>query len=302
MNYIKNHLTKQKIKEFILINIGVFLVALSFTFFLDKNDLIFGGVGGIGVILKNLFGEKIPSSIIVLILNLILLLISLILLGKSFFLKTVYGSIIYPVYSFILEQVIPESFYPNIEGEFLIFVVAAAIIMGVGLGLAMRYGSSTGGIDIIQTILLRYFKIPLSVSLIIIDGAIMIGGVLSGYGPLDPIHLILYGIAYTAISGYIMDNIVFGGFNVRAAYVVTTKCEEMKQEIYKKLDRGVTEIYSRGGYTMDDKITLLCVLNNREYYYLRSIALEIDPNAFIFVTKASEVHGEGFTYERTKRK
>jgi uncharacterized membrane-anchored protein YitT (DUF2179 family) len=76
----------------------------------------------------------------------------------------------------------------------------------------------------------------------------------------------------------------------------------MKQEIYKKLDRGVTEIYSRGGYTMDDKITLLCVLNNREYYYLRSIALEIDPNAFIFVTKASEVHGEGFTYERTKRK
>ena len=60
----------------------------------------------------------------------------------------------------------------------------------------------------------------------------MIGGVVSGYGPLDPIHLILYGIAYTAISGYIMDNIVFGGFNVRAAYVVTTKCEEMKQEIY----------------------------------------------------------------------
>ena len=179
MNYIKKYLTKQKIKEFILINIGIFLVALSFTFFLDKNDLIFGGVGGIGVILKNLFGDKIPTSIIILILNLVLLLISLIFLGKSFFLKTIYGSIIYPVYSFILELAIPESFYPNIQGEFLIFVVAAAIIMGVGLGLAMRYGSSTGGIDIIQTILLRYFKMPLSVSLIIVDGSIMLGGVIS---------------------------------------------------------------------------------------------------------------------------
>lgn len=299
---MKEYFTKQKIEEFILINIGIFLVALSFTFFLDKNDLIFGGVGGIGVILKNVFGDKIPTSIIIFVINGILLLISLIFLGKSFFFKTMYGSLIYPIYSFILEISIPDSWYPNIEGEFLIFVVAAAIIMGLGLGIAMRYGSSTGGIDIIQTILLKYFKIPLSASLVIVDGIIMLGGVLSGYGPLDPSHLILYGIAYTVISGYIMDNIVFGGFNVRAAYVVTTKYEEIKAEIYKKLNRGVTELYSRGGYKKEDSITLLCVLNNREYYYLRSIALEIDPHAFIFVTKASEVHGEGFTFNLGRQK
>lgn len=299
---MKEYFTKQKIEEFILINIGIFLVALSFTFFLDKNDLIFGGVGGIGVILKNVFGDKIPTSIIIFVINGILLLISLIFLGKSFFFKTMYGSLVYPIYSFILEISIPDSWYPNIEGEFLIFVIAAAIIMGLGLGIAMRYGSSTGGIDIIQTILLKYFKIPLSASLVIVDGIIMLGGVLSGYGPLDPSHLILYGIAYTVISGYIMDNIVFGGFNVRAAYVVTTKYEEIKAEIYKKLNRGVTELYSRGGYKKEDSITLLCVLNNREYYYLRSIALEIDPHAFIFVTKASEVHGEGFTFNLGRRK
>ena len=298
MSLIKKYLTRQKIKEFILINIGIFLVALSFTLFLDKNNLIFGGVGGLGVILKNIFGEKIPTSLIMLIINLVLLLFSLIFLGKSFFIKTIYGSIMYPIYALILELVIPDSFYPNIQGEFLIFVIAAAIIMGLGLGLAMRYGSSTGGIDILQTILLRYFKVPLSASLIILDGLIMLGGVISGYGPLDPIHLILYGIAYIVISGYVMDNIVFGGFNVRAAYVVTTKYEEIKQAVFSKLDRGITEIYTRGGYSQTDKITLLCVLSNREYYYLRSIALEIDPNAFIFVTKASEVHGEGFTYER----
>jgi uncharacterized membrane-anchored protein YitT (DUF2179 family) len=165
----------------------------------------------------------------------------------------------------------------------------------------MRYDASTGGIDIVQMIMLKYFKIPLSASLVIIDGAIIVVGAITGFSSLMPIFLILYGIAYTVISGVVMDNIVFGGFNVRAAYVVTSKPEEIKKQIYDKLNRGVTEIYARGGYTLEDKKILLCVLTTREYYFLRSMALEIDPSAFVFVEKASEVHGEGFTYEKKSR-
>ena len=176
----------------------------------------------------------------------------------------------------------------------LLIVLFGSCITGAGMGLAIKNGGSTGGIDILQNICLKYLKMPLSTSLIIFDGIIVLGGAtISG-----DFNNILYGILFIVISGYILDNIVFGGFNVRAAYVVTTKYEEIKQAVFSKLDRGITEIYTRGGYSQTDKITLLCVLSNREYYYLRSIALEIDPNAFIFVTKASEVHGEGFTYER----
>lgn len=301
MKVKERFLNKKKIKEFLLINLGVFLVAFSFTFFLDRNNFIFGGVSGIGVILKNVFGEKIPSSIIVLIVNMILLVVGLIFLGKGFFIKTVYGTIAFPIYSFLLELVIPNNWYPVFNTDIFILVIGASLIMGIGLGLAMRYGASTGGIDIIQMILLKYFKIPLSTSLVIVDGIIIVIGAITGFSSLPPILLILYGITYTVTSGIVMDNIVFGGFNVRAAYVVTTKCEEMKQQIYQKLNRGVTEIYSRGGYTLEDKKTLLCVLTTREYYFLRSIALEIDPQAFIFVTKASEVHGEGFTYEHSSK-
>lgn len=295
---IKKFFTKKKIKEFLCINIGVFLVALSFTFFLDRNDFIFGGVSGIGIILRNVFGDKVPSSLIILVINIILLIIGLISLGKEFFLKTIFGTIAFPVYSFLLELIIPDSWYPVFTTDTFIIVIGAGLLMGLGLGFAMKYGASTGGVDIIQMAMLKYFKIPLSISLIIIDGSIIVIGAMTGYSSLNGILLILYGVAYIFISGFVMDNIVFGGFNVRAAYIVTTKSEEIKQQIFQKLNRGVTEIYSRGGYTLEEQKTLLCVLTTREYYYLRSITLEIDPQAFIFVTKASEVHGEGFTYER----
>lgn len=298
---MKKILNKKRIKEFLLINVGVFLVSFAFTFFLDKNNFIFGGVSGIGIILKNLFGEKVPSSLIILAINTILLIIGWITLGKGFFLKTVFGTISFPAYSFLLELVIPKAWYPIVTSDILIIVIGASLIMGAGLGLAMRYGASTGGIDIIQMILLKYFKVPLSASLVIVDGAIIIIGAVTGFSSLMPIFLILYGIAYTVISGIVMDNIVFGGFNVRAAYVVTSKPEEIKQQIFDKLNRGVTEIYARGGYTLEDKKILLCVLTTREYYFLRSMALEIDPSAFVFVEKASEVHGEGFTYEKNSR-
>lgn len=301
MNKKEKFFSKKRIKEFIMINIGIFLVSFAFTFFLDKNNFIFGGVSGIGVILKNLLGEKVPSSLIILVVNLILLIIGWITLGKGFFLKTILGTILFPVYSFLLELVIPEAWYPIVNTDIFIIVIGASLIMGVGLGLSMRYDASTGGIDIIQMIMLKYFKIPLSVSLVIIDGTIIIAGAITGFSSLEPIFLILYGIAYTVISGTVMDNIVFGGFNVRAAYVVTSKPEEIKKEIYDKLNRGVTEIYARGGYTLEDKKILLCVLTTREYYFLRSMALEIDPSAFVFVEKASEVHGEGFTYEKNSR-
>lgn len=301
MNKKEKFFNKKRIKEFIMINIGIFLVSFSFTFFLDKNNFIFGGVSGIGIILKNLFEEKIPSSLIILIVNLVLLIVGWITLGKGFFLKTILGTILFPGYSFLLELVIPETWYPIANTDIFIIVIGASLIMGVGLGLTMRYDASTGGIDILQMIMLKYFKIPLSVSLVVIDGSIIIVGAFTGFSSLMPIFLILYGIAYTVISGIVMDNIVFGGFNVRAAYVVTSKPEEIKKQIYDKLNRGVTEIYARGGYTLEDKKILLCVLTTREYYFLRSMALEIDPNAFVFVEKASEVHGEGFTYEKKSR-
>ena len=204
MNLQKKLFDKRQIKDFLMINLGVFLMAIAYSVFIDPNNLVIGGVGGIATLLKDIlahitiFGMHITSSFIILIFNVILLVFAFVFIGKSFFLKTLYASLIYPVYIFILELVIHllgDKFInltlianhlqqqTNLDsttikvimaGSYLVFVIFGAVISGIGLGLALKRGASTGGVDIIQQIFLKYFKIPFSVSLIIIDGAIVL--------------------------------------------------------------------------------------------------------------------------------
>ncbi|HHU24728.1 MAG: YitT family protein [Bacilli bacterium] len=295
---VKNLINKQSIKEFLMINLGVFLAALSFALFLDKYDVVIGGVSGLGIIIKHILWFEVSTPLIVLIINIILLLLSWILLGKSFFLKTIYGSVMFPVFAWIVELVmrhLPEMVSLSKDNDYFLIITISAVLMGVGLGLAMKYGASTGGVDIIQYALLKYLKMPLSLSIIFIDGIVIL------YGAIEfrSLATALYGIIFMFISGYFIDNIIFGGFNVRSAHIITQKPAEIKQRIFEVLGRGVTEVYARGGYSGNEMIMLICVLRTREYYQLRSLVQEIDDKAFIFVNKAAEVRGEGFTFEYT---
>lgn len=279
-----------------MINLGVFLAALSFALFLDKYNVVIGGVSGLGIIIKHILWFEVSTPLIVLIINILLLMLSLILLGKSFFLKTIYGSVMFPVFAWLVELAmrhLPEMVSLSKENDYFLIITISAVLMGVGLGLAMKYGASTGGVDIIQFALLKYLKIPLSLSIIIIDGIVILYGAIE----FQSLATALYGLVFMFISGYFIDNIIFGGFNVRSAHIITSKPEEIKKRIFEVLGRGVTEVYARGGYSGHDKIMLICVLTTREYYQLRSLVQEIDDRAFIYVNKAAEVRGEGFTYE-----
>ena len=203
----KIKITKKHIKDFLTINLGVFLMAMAYSILIDRNKLVIGGVGGIATILSNaITGLKINSSFIILIINLVLLLIALIFVGKKFFLKTLYTSLIYPVYVFMFEKIILllqdsmeiQDVVPDLSltkeelaiklsdialgqnaanaimaGSYLLVIIFGAVISGFGLGLALKKGASTGGVDIIQQILLDRFKIPFSISLLMIDGTIV---------------------------------------------------------------------------------------------------------------------------------
>lgn len=308
----KKIFTKKNIKEFICINLGVILMAAAYSLLLDPNNVIIGGVGGISTLLKDMTG--ISSSLFMLVFNGILLIFALIFVDKSFFLKTVYASLISPVYTFLFELLYKNVLIdtiPNITefqsnpllvggsniasaGAYLVIVIFGAAISGFGLGLAIRSGASTGGVDIIQKILYKYCKIPFSVSLIIIDGVIVF---LSGIY-FNDIFVIFYGTIFIFISGYVMDLIIFSGFNARCVNIVTTSPNEIKEQIFKVLDRGITIIDAKGGYTGFDKTLIVCVMHNNEFYKMKEIIKSIDPKAFIYVTKASEVHGEGFSPEQ----
>lgn len=317
----KIKITKKHVKDFLTINLGVFLMAMAYSILIDRNKLVIGGVGGIATILSNaITGLKINSSFIILIINVVLLLIAFIFVGKKFFLKTLYTSLIYPVYVFIFEKIILllQDVIPDLSltkeelaiklsdialgqnaanaimaGSYLLVIIFGAAISGFGLGLALKKGASTGGVDIIQQILLDKFKIPFSISLLMIDGTIVTAAAIY----FKDFFMILYGFLFIYLSGVVLDAIVFSGFNSRAVYIITSDPEAVKNKIYSVLERGVTEIYSRGGYKQEDKKMLVCVMSNNEFYKMKTLILEIDKRAFIFVARVSEVHGEGFTYD-----
>ena len=273
----KIKITKKHIKDFLTINLGVFLMAMAYSILIDRNKLVIGGVGGIATILSNaITGLKINSSFIILIINVVLLLIALIFVGKKFFLKTLYTSLIYPVYVFMFEKIILllQDVVPDLSltkeelaiklsdialgqnaanaimaGSYLLVIIFGAVISGFGLGLALKKGASTGGVDIIQQILLDRFKIPFSISLLMIDGTIVTVAAIY----FKDFFMILYGFLFIYLSGVVLDAIVFSGFNSRAVYIITSDPEAVKNKIYSVLERGVTEIYSRGGYRQEDK-------------------------------------------------
>ena len=291
MKFLKN----EKVQSFLYILMGTALVAFSYSFFLSPNGLVIGGVSGIGVI----FYEKqwLNDSLIMLIINGALLVVSLLLIGKEFFMKTVFASLAYPVFTFIFGVL-----YSLLNKHFSVFdfslldpmlvTIFSSIIMGIGLAICLKHGASTGGTDTVQRLFYDKFKIPYSVTLYIVDGTIILLGFFILQQKLD---LLFYEIIFSVICGILMDSIIFSGFNSRAVYIISDKNEEIKESILKDFERGVTQIRVVGGYTNEEKSKLVCILSSSEFYKLKAIIHEVDPKAFFYVVRASEVSGEGFT-------
>lgn len=280
-------MSKKRFIEFVFISIGVFAMGFGFYFFNMPHNLIIGGVSGLGVILTQALG--IDVALLILIMNSVFLLIGLLYYGKSFFLKTVYGSLLFPATIYLAEIVDQRFNVLPISEDLLLSVIFSALLIGLGIGIVFRFGGTTGGVDIPQKILHERLKIPFSVSMYIIDGIIVLIGTLY-FG----LEIGLYSILAMLLIGKFVDFVMIGGNNTKSVYVITTKPEEMKQKIYDVIYRGVTEVPIVGGYSNQEKTMLLCVVRNREYYQVMKIINSIDDEAFAFVNNSHEVMGEGF--------
>ena len=288
---------KEKIKSFGILTLGVMLASFAFSFFLNPVNLVIGGVSGIGIIIKDVWGFE--PSLAMLLVNLGLLLVSLILVGKDFFIKTIYGALTYPIFSFIFDHLY-LFLTNNIEMfdiaslDMMLIIIFSSIIMGYGLGLVVKAGGSTGGTEIGQKILNRTCHFPFSLSLYLIDGTIIFLGFIIMKQSLE---IILFEVVFMVVCGFIMDTTIFSGFNKRAVYVISDKCEEIKEVLLKDFARGVTSIKVIGEYSKQDKKMIFCLMSSMEYMKLRNLIEEIDPKAFYYCMRASEVRGEGFSYE-----
>ena len=301
----------KKIKNFLFINIGVMGLALSFSFFLSPFGLVTGGIGGIAINVINILekcGIIIPDNYHTIIesgimmgVNAILLVLALLLIGKDFFFKTLYCSIAYPIYTLLFGKLATlvkfTELLPidnNNIGGMLIIVLFSALLSGVSIGLSIKYGASTGGIDIVEKIFLKYFNIPYSVTLFICDGITIVTASVISMNLLP----VCYGAIYIWLMGRLIDSVVFGGFRSYSVTIITSKPEVIKSFILKHVNRGLTIVDAEGGYTGNDLKMIICVMTSGEVSLIRGNLKSLDEAAFMYISQTSEVSGIGFTKDR----
>ena len=239
-------------------------------------------MGGVGIILNKLIA--IDPSLVILVGDIVLLILSYFLLGKEETKGTIIGSLLYPVF-----VKLTSSFTELIDlsgMDTLVLVLFGAVITGFGLGLIFKSGFTTGGTDVLNQIVAKYFKTSLGNSMIFTDGLIIVCG------------LFVFGIdkfMYSLISLYIIsimtDKVVLGISEAKAFYIVTENETSIKRFITEKLGHGVTVLQARGGYTGDKKKVIMCTIPTKKYFLLKEGIHEIDPRAFFVVNDAYEVSG-----------
>ena len=274
-------------ERYIMISIGIIIMSLGFYYFILPSDLVVGGVTGLGLVLSTTF-EKFPISAFVLILNIILLITGLIFLGKKLFIRSIYGSLLFPLVLFLMETFLPLI---DFKEDLVLAVTFGGVLLGVGFGLVIKYGGTSGGTDIPIKILNKKLKMPISLALYSIDGIIVLLGVMVFYN-LYGLNAGLYALITMFISGKVADMVIVGSNSKKAVQIITDYPDEIKEAIYELVYRGVTEVKIRGGFSNKDKTMLVTVITKQEYYFIRNIIARIDENAFVYVTPATEIHGD----------
>ncbi len=277
-------------KRYLMITMGIALMVGGFYYFIMPAALVIGGVSGVGVLFSELFPIRV--SYVVFILNVLLLGLGWLFLGFKSFARSVYGSLLFPVILFLLEEFSPQL---KMEHSYLLYTTFGGFFLGLGFGYVIKYGGTSGGTDIPIKILHRLLKLPLSVSIYLVDGVIILSGVIAFYADRG-VSMGLYAILTMVISGRVADYVVVGSNTLKAVHIITDKPREMKQLIYDTLERGVSLVPIRGGYTLQDRTMVLSVITRDEYYTIRNVIAEVDPDAFVFASPATEIQGDFTTH------
>ncbi len=273
-------------ERYALITLGIVIMVAGFYFFLIPLNLPAGGVTGFGIALEKLIDIRI--SLLVLSVNIFLLLLGLIVLGKKLFLRSIYGSLLFPLVLFLMEKHAPPL---DIQNDYFIGAIFGGAMVGIGFGLMLKYGGTSGGTDIPVKILHQKFNLPISLGVYLFDGFVVLFGTWVYYDE-NGILASLYALLAIFISGKLADNVVIGGNDKKAMQIITERPQEIKQAIFDSVERGVTLINIKGGYTNQNRTMLVTVITKQEYYIIRDIIAKLDDSAFVYVTPATEIQGD----------
>lgn len=271
----------EKGRDYVYVIIGAAIIAIAFNVFLLPNQIASGGVSGISTLLQSVFGWK--PGIVQYAFNIPLFIAGIIFLGSQFGLKSFVGTLTLPAVVLATSNVEPWTMDP------LLGAIFGGISVGLGLGIVFRGGASTGGTDLAAQIITKYTGFSLGTSVLMIDGLIVFSAAL-----VFDIEKALFALISLFVTTKTIDIIQLGFSQSKMVYIFTNKQEEMRDTIYKEIDRGVTKIPAIGGYTEEERPILMVVVHQREFTKLKHFVKMIDPSAFVIVSDAHEVLGEGF--------
>ena len=258
-------------------------MALGTALFLLPNQLSSGGFAGISTIIYYLF--NMPLGITMLILNIPLIILTIIKVGKEIPIKGIFGTIVLSTFIDIFEKLKP------LTEDRLLACIYGGILVGLGTATVLKANASTGGTDLLSYIV-RAFKPHFKISnlIVIVDITIVFLNVLF----FKEVEIGLYSAIAIYLMGKMIDIVFEGVYFTKMMFIVSNKYKEIAQEIGQKLDRGSTAIYAKGTYTREKKMVLWCVASRGEVVKIKQIAQEIDPRAFIVISNAREAWGKGF--------
>lgn len=279
------------IRTFLFITLGSLLYSIALNFFFVTNKLAQGGVTGISLLLHYLFNT--PIGIVIILINIPIFILGYIKLGKGFLLYSAYGML---SVSILIDVTSAWKIAPL--NNVILAPLYGGVIGGIGVGLILRVGGTTGGVDIIARVLQTKFRsLEMGKLIAIIDFTII--GLSSFVVGLEKAMLTSVAVY---VSSRVVDLILSGVQQSRSVMIVSQKSEEINIEIQKSLIRGVTMLHSRGGYTKKEGDVLMVVVQTFELEKLRKIVKNVDARAFILVFELKEVIGEGFSYPSPARK
>lgn len=274
---------KRKIQDYSMITVSSVIYAVGISLFLDPNNLAPGGVTGIAIIINRLCG--LPTGTLILLLNVPLLFIGIWKFGWRFLLSTSYAILLISLVTDLIAPIGAATRDP------LLASVIGGALSAVALGLIFRAGATTGGTDIVVRLLrIRYPHLRTSTLFLLTD--LLIAGC-SGF-VFGDIDVVLYAVIAIFIMSFVMDMVLYGMDEAKLLYIISDRPEDIAGRLLREIDIGVTYLEGEGAYSNQNKKVILCVTKKQQAPRIEVVVKEEDPHAFMIITRASEIYGEGY--------
>ena len=279
-------MNQKKLFSLLMVLVGNVLYALSIKLFVLPANLMSCGTTGIALVVNHLTG--IPLSGFIFVFNVAMLILGWWILGRQFAMTTIFSSLFYPV---ALEALNRSLGAVRLTDNILLNVIFAGIGLGISLGIVLRAGASTGGMDIPPLILKKFFHIPVSFSLWAFDFCILLSQMF-----FHSAEDLLHGILLIIVISIALNKVMLLGTSRTEVKIISRKAPQIRQAILSQVDRGLTILHGEGGYLQQPTEVIMSIVSNHELPRIENLAREIDPECFMIISRVSEVWGRGFSY------